>query len=272
MKFLICPFDKLLLSCQEKTATCPSGHNFDRAKEGYLNLLPVQAKQTKDPGDSPAMVQARRAFLATGFYDPIIDAIVARVLKQSPAAGTLALLDAGCGEGYYLNHLQNVLSTISLALCGLDISKHAVKAAAKTNRTIDWLVASNRQLPFADQSLDVVLCTFGFPVWPEFQRVLKSDGIVIMADPGPDHLLELRQLLYGTVTQKASDHAVPESFTLSAIETVRHIFHPSAHDLRHLIAMTPHQHRASAVAIDQAIATGCTGLTLDVALRILRLS
>lgn len=71
-----CPLCHAPLTRAEKTFICPLGHQFDRAKEGYVNLLPVQHKRSRDPGDSAEMMQARRAFLDAGHYQPLRDAVV----------------------------------------------------------------------------------------------------------------------------------------------------------------------------------------------------
>ena len=82
---------------------CPSGHSFDRAKEGYWHLLPVQNTRTKAPGDSREMVAARRAFLSAGYYGIFGQALGELCLEygQPKAGKPLRLLDAGCGEGWY---------------------------------------------------------------------------------------------------------------------------------------------------------------------------
>lgn len=95
-----CPLCHAPLTRAEKTFICPQGHQFDRAKEGYVNLLPVQHKRSRDPGDSAEMMQARRAFLDAGHYQPLRDAVVA-LLRQYLTEGASAMLDIGCGEGYY---------------------------------------------------------------------------------------------------------------------------------------------------------------------------
>ena len=61
--------DGTALSLHERSWRCPHGHSFDVAKQGYVNLLPVQNKRSKDPGDSKAMVQGAPAFSSAG--DPI---------------------------------------------------------------------------------------------------------------------------------------------------------------------------------------------------------
>ena len=92
---LICPLDKQPLQLNERTWCCENGHSYDVAKQGYVNLLPVQNKRSKDPGDSKAMVQARRKYLEEGHYLPLARALADIVLEQ----GDQTLLDAGCGEG-----------------------------------------------------------------------------------------------------------------------------------------------------------------------------
>ena len=76
---------------------CPSGHSFDRAKEGYWHLLPVQNTRTKAPGDSREMVAARRAFLSAGYYGIFGQALGELCLEygQPKAGKPLRLLDAG---------------------------------------------------------------------------------------------------------------------------------------------------------------------------------
>ncbi len=88
------------LFCVKNSYICPQRHQFDMAKEGYVNLLPVQHKRSRDPGDSAEMMQARRAFLDAGHYQPLRDAIVAQLREWLDEKAT-AVLDIGCGEGYY---------------------------------------------------------------------------------------------------------------------------------------------------------------------------
>ncbi|WP_425278789.1 putative RNA methyltransferase [Enterobacter hormaechei] len=125
-----CPLCHAPLTCAEKTFICPQGHQFDRAKEGYVNLLPVQHKRSRDPGDSAEMMQARRAFLDAGHYQPLRDAVVA-LLRQSLTEGVSAMLDIGCGEGYYTATFADVAAEKGAETYGLDVSKVAIRAAAK---------------------------------------------------------------------------------------------------------------------------------------------
>jgi 23S rRNA (guanine745-N1)-methyltransferase len=263
---ILCPLDGLPLYTEHNVARCSAGHAFDWAKEGYLNILPVHAKQSKDPGDSSLMVQARRRFLSTGHYNVIMDAIGHAIPQDARY-----ILDAGCGEGSYIHRLQTTSRTNHTFFYGLDISKHAIKAAAKAYPDTTWLVASNRQLPFPSESLDVIICAFGFPVWHEFKRALKPNGIVILVDPAPKHLIELRHALYDHVTEKESEFITPDSFTLLSTDTVSDtITLTDAHIIADLIAMTPHQHRATQTAIAHACATGFPVLTVQATIRMLQ--
>ena len=62
-----CPLCHQALLPSPQQWRCSNNHQFDCAKEGYVNLMPVQHKGSKQPGDSPEMMQARRAFLDAGY-------------------------------------------------------------------------------------------------------------------------------------------------------------------------------------------------------------
>jgi 23S rRNA (guanine745-N1)-methyltransferase len=101
-----CPLCHAPLERRDNSFICPQRHQFDLAKEGYVNLLPVQFKRSRDPGDSAEMMQARRAFLDAGHYQPLRDAICAYLHTFAPTD----LLDIGCGEGYYTHAFAAIAS------------------------------------------------------------------------------------------------------------------------------------------------------------------
>lgn len=266
---LACPLDQSPLTRVGNSWVCAENHSYDRARQGYINLLPVQFKRSKDPGDSKAMVQARRSFLHRGHYQPISDALNEAVTERlsaptKAAAQPLSILDAGCGEGYYLQRLKASLgSTAGWQLLGLDISKWAILAAAKSDSTLHWLVGTNAHLPIQTQRLDALLCLFGFPVYSEFERVLKPGGLLIKLDPGPEHLIELRQALYERLEPFKSG-VVPamECIARQSIGYRTRLDESDAID--ELIRMTPHAFRAPAAAIDQLTGQGTLEVTVDV--------
>lgn len=269
---LRCPLDHEALQREERRWVCSNGHSFDVAKEGYVHLLPVQQKRSKDPGDSKEMVLARRQFLNAGHYQKIADAVVETVLRDVPQ-GPLHCLDAGCGEGYYLRELaQQAPEDIMLALSGLDISKWAVQAAAKQDLRPAWMVASNANIPVESGSLDRVICLFGFPVYEEFARILKPGGMLLMADPGPEHLKQLREVLYPTLkSSEAKADIFPQGFAQTELQRIEsEITLDSPDSIRQLLSMTPHYYRASSQGRERALALKQITVTVDVLLRSLQ--
>ncbi len=266
---LACPLDGEPLSQSGTCWRCPAGHSFDVARQGYLHLLPVQKKRSLDPGDSKDMVAARRRFLNAGFYQPVAEAVNKAVTTDAGDTKPLACLDAGCGEGYYLRQLAASNMDRSLALVGVDISKWAILAAAKQDKRPRWLVGSNANLPVLSGTLDCVLCLFGFPVYSEFARALKPGGMVIQADAGPDHLRELREIIYPSIKPEKPPMAeVPDGFSDLGTETVRYsLTLENQAAIADLLAMTPHFYRAPAEGRVRAETLETLTVTVEVKLR-----
>ena len=243
-----CPLCGQALSPVPGSLKCEKGHTFDLAKEGYCNLLLVQQKASLDPGDNKEMVESRRRFLAAGHFAPIAGKLTEQVRALKLDAPRI--LDAGCGEGYYTAELKRALPNAELA--GIDISKWAVKAAAKSHKEIAWAVASSKQLPFAPASFDLVLCLFGFPFWESFQSVLKPSGRVLLVDPAPAHLLELRERIYDNVKEtdlSSIDGALKAGFRLESEEQLDFMVTlEGGSAIADLLAMTPHGYRIKADA------------------------
>lgn len=266
---LACPLDGAPLQRRGGSLRCPDGHCFDLAAQGYVNLLPVQNKRSRDPGDSKDMVAARRRFLEAGHYRPIADAVARALLADAAPDRTLACLDAGCGEGYYLRQLAAATGDAQpLALLGLDISKWAVQAAAKRDARATWVVGSNAGLPVPPATLDRVLCMFGFPAYAEFARVLRPGGELLQVDAGPDHLRELREVIYPALKpERRDERPPPPGFTPLGTDTLRFRIELQGRDaIADLLAMTPHLHRATAAGRARAAALQALAMTVDVRL------
>jgi 23S rRNA (guanine745-N1)-methyltransferase len=274
----ICPVDGQPISQQANSLRCEKGHTYDLAREGYCNLLLVQQKASHSPGDNPEMVMARRRFLEAGFYSPIAKKVNDRcgTLEQSRSdhKPVYRVLDAGSGEGYYLRQMHQQHSDFELI--GIDISKHAVKAASKLSQGISWAVASNKQLPVADGSVDVILCMFGFPVWTNFNQVLNSNGHVILVDAAEDHLIELREIIYPSVTKSGPpsiESALKCNFELKHEESLRFKIQLNTQaEILDLLAMTPHAHRMTEEGRTRLSAVDKLEVTVNVSIRILNLT
>ncbi len=275
---LACPLDGLTLSVDEKQCVCPEGHTFDIAKQGYLHLLPVQNKRSRNPGDSAEMVAARSAFLNSGGFAPIADKLNELTRASLTTSRTeTCVLDAGCGEGYYLAHLLASLQESpfqkNLALIGMDISKPAILAASKRSKHITWLIASNKQPPLLPGTVDVILCVFGYPLFDRFKPLLAPCGRIILVDAGPEHLIELRNIVYPTVQKSGPPTlAAAESaglfLTQESTLTYTHRMSSNA-QIMNLLAMTPHYHRASREGLDAASKLKNIEVTIDVTFRTL---
>ncbi|MEX2962718.1 putative RNA methyltransferase [Microbulbifer sp. TYP-18] len=196
-----CPHCHLPLSPGRHSWRCENLHSFDVAREGYVNLLPVQQKRSREPGDVPAMLQARRRFLEAGHYRPLTEAINAFL----PYVAGRQLLDVGSGEGYYTRQLH-IAGWPQDALAGVDIAKAGARLAAKGLPGAQYVVASSRELPLAGDSVDHLLRIFAPAAAGELHRVVNPGGSLLDVAPGPEHLWPLKQALY----PRARTHAPPK--------------------------------------------------------------
>ncbi len=274
---LACPIDGAKLTQQDNQLVCANGHTFDIARQGYINLLPVQHKRSKQPGDSKAMVLARTQFLNSGVYRPIATRLAELVLTQLNPGGNYCLLDAGCGEGYYLDAVFDSLNYSddfhSLSFIGVDISKDAIIQSSKRNKHICWIVGTNRQLPVENESVDMILCLFGFLSADGFKKALKPGGRIIVVDPGPDHLKELREIIYKEVKKGDLKHFLRTEipgFSLVSSEKLEFKEKIVGNEqINNLLVMTPHFYRASKEGKEVACHLSELDITVDVVFRVL---
>jgi 23S rRNA (guanine745-N1)-methyltransferase len=262
---LRCPLCAEPLTPSERAFTCPSGHSFDRARQGYVNLL----RPTRLRGDTLAMLRARQRFLAAGWYAPLADALAEELsawLATDGAALPLearTLLDAGCGEGYYLRRLGEALApTLAAAgwrLYGLDLAKDAIRMAAarsaETTQPPTWLVASSKdRLPFADAGLGALLTIFAPRHAEEFARVVAPGGLLLVVTPTSAHLAEARAAIPWLLSPDAAKDdrlraTLEPGFALASARPVSFTLALDADALADLAEMTPHRPvEASALA------------------------
>jgi 23S rRNA (guanine745-N1)-methyltransferase len=185
---LVCPVRncRLPLTRDGQRLLCERGHSFDVARSGYINLLQPQDRRSNQPGDTIAAVRARRRLHDRGVSRPLLDAI-AEILA---ASGDDVVLDAGCGDGFYLGSL---FCQTGCSAHGVDISVPAIEAAARRYPECEWIVANaDRFVPYAERFFSIVMSITARMNPHEFRRVLRDDGRLLIALPAPDDLIELR--------------------------------------------------------------------------------
>lgn len=178
---LACPVCGKALDRAGEGFACGAGHRVDVNRKGCLNFLPSRNDTCYDS----ALFDARRRVFAAGCYRGVAEAI-ARLLPSGPQR----LLDAGCGDGWYLN----ALLTTHEAWCGagVDISRDAIAQATDWPCAAVWCVGDLRRLPFRAGAFTAVLDILTPASYDEFRRVLSPDGLLIKAYPGSEYLRELR--------------------------------------------------------------------------------
>lgn len=267
-----CPLCTQQLAVKEqnnsKSLVCENNHCFDYAKEGYVNLLPVQMKKSLQPGDDKNMVIARREFLQLGHYDFMRDDL-ARVVnnkvsefQESAPDSSLQIIDLGCGEGFYTNFIASSLDLSQMHVYGIDISKPAVKYAAKRSTGVYYAVGTNAHLPFSDKSIDLIFNVFAPLIGKECKRLLTQQGAIISVAPGPEHLYEIKQFIYSNPEKHALPQP-PEGFEEVNNWPVRDVVEiNSSQQLSYLLTMTPFGWKTS----EQDLAKMINALPLKVTL------
>ncbi len=236
-----CPLCDLVLVHEGRSYVCQNRHNFDEATEGYVNLLPVQDKSSKQPGDNEEMARSRQEFLNKGYYQPLASRVAQLI------GGRAVILDAGCGEGYYLEQIHKEFKT-KPTLLGVDISKAMVRRAGKRKIGAQLAVGSNYKLPLFDGSVDAVISVFAPVGSSEIARVLKPGGLFVMVGPGALHLAELVTQIFGSaVPHKGNYHALTDAaLILKQEEELKSHLTVAGEDIGNLLAMTPYGWHAAA--------------------------
>ena len=256
-----CPKCKRAMTLVGNSKKCENNHSYDRAKAGYYNLLLGVGGGTH--GDNTEMVEARRAFLSRGYYEPLARRIAELVLEHTAPHG--CVLDAGCGEGYYTSAVENRLYERDgdSNLLAFDISRDAVKYAAKRNKRISLAVATSYDMPLSDLSVDTVYNAFSPLALSEVGRVLKPGGKFIMVYPGRDHLFTLKSVIYKTPYKNEPSDTALEGYHTVSYEELRYDIHlESADDVCSLFMMTPYAYRTGREDRDRVLSL--TSLTTEV--------
>lgn len=252
----ICPKCKLPLEKNKGAYKCAQNHSYDIASQGYVNLL-LGNKSTSKHGDNKIMINARRAFLSSGHYAPIITE-VSKILSSLVKTDAPRILDAGCGEGYYTAGILDSLGVdhgIRAEIYGIDVSKEAVVKAAATYKKPHFSVSSVNALPFEDGAFDAVISLFAPLSENEFSRVLSKNGALITVSPSPRHLFGMKEIVYDTPYENPLSTFSPTLFRRSD----EYVFESemtldSSEDILALFTMTPYCYNTGSVGRERIAA------------------
>lgn len=302
-RVFVCPVCRAVLRANGRSLRCASGHTYDMARSGYVNLLPPGRKSNARSGDPDSMVRARREFLSGGYYDRYVREAAA---LAAPFFGGGVLLDAACGEGHHTLILAESLRP-ALAV-GIDASKKAADAAAKAAKAsskaanslsavseadtgADFLHSSDSlkqspvftsrsdfafaagnifDMPVASASCGLVTVLFAPIPFDEARRVLNVGGVLLTAGAGAEHLIELRRLIYDEVRIKNSAVTKPDGFCEVRSENISYKLELDPSSLLALFEMTPFCFRAGAEARDRIVSSGGMSVTVSVDCKLYR--
>jgi 23S rRNA (guanine745-N1)-methyltransferase len=246
LPYLRCPVcEDTLARGGERTLRCPRGHSFDIARQGYVNLT---RGGTPHSGDSAEMIEARAEFLAAGHY-----AVIAGALAAAAGGAAGPVVDAGTGTGWYLARVLDEALRGATGL-GLDVAKPALRRAARAHPRAAAVLADLWQpLPVATGAAGLILNVFAPRNGPEFHRILRPDGRLLVVTPAADHLHELiasyRMIRVdpdkaGRVSESLGGH-----FAVVRTETHRTRLTLTGGELRTLVGMTPSARHVDVAAL-----------------------
>ncbi len=253
---MICPVCSHPLLPHGRSAVCANRHSFDYAASGYLNLL---MGKSANRGDSAEMTAARTAFLNSGAYSRLREEICTIMTEY----GTDVTVDVCCGEGYYTGVLPG------REKYGIDLSKPALKYAAKRDPSTQYILASAFRIPLEDDCADAVLTCFAPAAVGEIRRILKPGGVFIYVTGGKQHLWELKELLYDHVIAN-EDTQIETDMELIGRRSLEYVFHSQQPALGALFAMTPYAYHTGEDGQERIRSTDALDITADFDIRIWR--
>ncbi|MCO8194792.1 MULTISPECIES: putative RNA methyltransferase [Anaerofustis] len=231
--YFMCPICKNEMHIENNTLKCQNNHCFDIAKKGYINFLSNRKPQK---GYDKSFFENRNIILNQGYYDHICDYIQSYINTFKPDT----VIDAGCGEGFYVKKLYNE----NIDFFAFDLSKDAINVAARGMNNICFFVSDIQSIPLKDNSIDCMLNIYTPANYPEFKRVLKKDGIIIKIIPGLSHLKELRHIVKDSLKHEQYDNkevidCFKEHCTLLDMKELNQTKTISIDNLKSFLDMTP---------------------------------
>lgn len=252
---MLCPKCLSKLYKENNSFKCINNHTYDISKEGYINLLLSKTNS----GDNKDLINGRINFLNKDYYYPLVDEIIKIISNNDKKQ--LNLCDCGCGIGYYAKKIKASLPFISLV--GSDISKEAIKYAAKNDKSNTYIVASNQKIPFENEYFDYILHVFSPLFENEAKRLLKKTGKLILVTPGALHLFELKEMIYSNPYYNIIEDVNYKNFNLENSKNLKYKISINCEDFHNLVKMTPYYYKTKKEDIEKINFDGNIFITID---------
>lgn len=227
---ILCPVCKNILIKDSNSYKCLNNHNFDIAKQGYINL---NLHNSQNTGDNTDMIQARNNFLNKGYYSFLLDKINELLNPKD------SLVDLACGEGYYTSKF------ICKDKIGIELSKQGLKIASKNDKNTTYLLNSIFHNPLQDKCADKIITIFAPVAKQEIVRLLKDDGRFILVKPDEKHLYELKKEIYDNPYLNEIEDITIDNLELEKEIKINNSATLNNEDLQNLFMMTPYYNTTS---------------------------
>lgn len=254
---LRCPLCRGGLTRRDGSLLCAKGHCYDIARQGHVNFVPGQ----RESFYKKELFESRASVFEAGVFAPVVDALT-QALDAYIQGDKPVVLDAGCGEGYYI---KAVCPKRSMTRMGFDLSKEAVRLAARGEKRASFFVADLANIPLSDGCCDAVLDVFTPANYGEFRRVLRPGGLLCKLAPRSGYLIQLREAARGHLRRQTYDGGQVERYARERMNLLeqRGITYtlPVSRELAaHLARMTP---MLAGVDIGALDLSGVKEITID---------
>jgi len=269
-KSLVCPICGNSLVKINASLKCDTGHSFDFAKSGYVNLLNPGKMNNAKAGESKEMIRARSAFFSKGCYGKIREFLIDLIRDHKKDI----IVDAGCGEGYYTEGVAE--NYPESTVIGFDMSKHGTEHGAKSSRAKKientfFSVSNIFNMPLENESADIIINLFAPVSYEEFARVLKKGGYLIIGASGAKHLYEMKSVLYEKVYLNELNVHENEAFLPICVKNLTYTAEISDKEtIMNLFTMTPYYHHTSDTDKEKLMALDSLSTTVEVDFTILK--
>lgn len=227
---ILCPICKKPLYQINKSYQCINHHNFDIAKQGYLNL---NLHNSQNTGDNPDMIKSRQRFLEKNYYSFLREE-VNKLINENDC-----LIDLACGQGYYTSYFK------AKDKIGIDLSKQGLKIAAKNDPNTLYLLSSIFHVPLNDGCADKIITIFAPIANQEICRLLKEKGQFILVRPDVFHLIELKEKIYDNPYLNQAEDTILQGLKLEKRINISQKATIDNETLTDLFNMTPYVHKTA---------------------------